>query len=280
MYSKEYHDLEKRQAMVEDELKDIKDKRNDLEREPDKNAGLILTLNSQEEAKKDELKQIKSDKENLEPKPLIDRETRQKVGTLLATAELFVSASGYIQEMYDTATQKFPSVQEETIVKNDTGEHEDKTKSNLNDKIEMLNDAHEIGKKAHEADKSEPEKNLEKGDDKHTQTVEPNKKEDLKSLMVDYQIDYFKEQHQSGSYDQAAEKATDKLIDKLEKQDPNERDKFNQMEDKNERAAELIKAQYGDKGEEEFAKIKEKEKQKEQERQKEQEKAQNQDKTR
>jgi len=152
-------------------------------------------------------------------------------------------------------------------------------KKDFDNKIETLNDAPEIDNKE-KGNEPELEKNLEKGDDKHTQRAEPNK-EDLKSMLVDYHKDYYKELRQSGSYEQAAEKATNNLVDKLENQkDPNQKDDNKEKENNNEKATELIKAQYGDTGKEDFEKIKEQEKQKEQERQKEQEKSQNQDKSR
>lgn len=259
MYSNEYYDLEKREEICKKELKDMKDERKDLERDPEKNAGRILTLKYREDAKEDELKQIKSDKEKLEPKQWLDAETKRKIGGVLAAANTVISGGQDLQDIHKYTTQPYQSNQQETVVKNQSDESE---------KAPITKQ--EIDVKSMEFAEEQRTDNPKETD---------NTKEDINSLLQEYKKDYNKELRQSGSYEQAAEKATDKLLEKLENQkDPNQ--PSNENDNKNEKVAALIKQQYGDKGKEAFEKIKEQEKQKEQERQKEQEKAQNQNKSR
>lgn len=208
-----------------------------------------------------------------------------------------------------------PQMQQETFVENAKGNNylsteemeqwkKIKEESEVNEKVETINTANELGKEdgskipandntppEHSPDGDGSKKNKEEENNNSnevTNKIPANDNErpandnvNLDTLLKEYEKDYNKENFKTDSPEQAGEKATDNLLEKLEKQrDPNSENgkEADDGQSKEDKVKSLLQEQYGEKGVEKFDNIKEKER--EEQRQPEKQNTQEQEQSR
>ena len=290
------------------DLSNIQDEKRELERSPEENAPRILELKSLEESKFDEINQIRSDKAELEPKLesslgdklhdlgqdikeklgdfTIDRETKQQIGGILMAVDTVISGTGKLYDINEYINQPTTIVeQHETIVKNFNENEQEAPKENPIELDDIPAIEYSTNNENNRTYYSQP---LEGANDNSSispkdgpdgpcggtaanDNVKPaNDNTSLDTLLERYEKDYNKVNFATDSPDKAEEKATDNLLEKLDKQrDPNqENDKQTENgQSKEDKVKDLLKEQYGDKGVEAFERIKEKEREQQPEKQ-------------
>lgn len=241
------------------ELKDIRDEKEDLKKEPVKNAHRITELEYREKAREEEMDQIRAEKEPYEPKlesSLHDRmydfgqgvkDRLEDAGKVWETAQEKLGEAGkFIEGATAAAIVAGASVVGMA--------HENKDMRELANASRKLVET-PYKRQEHPQPDHGPEKDLEKGDEKHTRPAELEKQMP-EVLLTCYKTDYNEALYRTESYEQAADFATSKLVNQLELQKmPGEENANNKIENKLEKTAAMLEEQYGTKTKEVFQQI-------------------------